>query len=128
MNSPFNFKMPPTMGANTPASMQSGMNPAAPAPAMGVPASQNPAPGQITDPYMLELLKNYYAQAMASQPTGTPDYGLTDSALGPMGAPPSLSNLMRYYKPSVTQRPTMPAMPASLQFPAQSQSNAFFTL
>lgn len=120
------------MGANTPTPMRGEMNPAAPAPspapAMGVAASQNPAPAQITDPYMLELLKNYYAQAMASQPTGTPDYGLTDSALGPMGAPPSMPNLMRRYQPSVPQRPMMPPMPASLQFPAQSQNNAFFTL
>lgn len=81
---------------------------------------------------MLELLRNYYSQSMKSQLPGFQDYSMTDSALAPMGGSsgvsPQLQDLMRRYQPSMQSRSSMPQMPSNLQFPSQTQSNAFFTL
>lgn len=148
MNRSYNFRMPPNLAGGQYGMMASPITAPAPdynarvdpltrpAPASAMapttptaPASETFGSLEISDPYMRELMRQYYVP-----PTPTPP--LSDDLLKsryPIVMPmeqttqPSsyMRDLMQYYAPTM---PRVPSMPAGFQPPPQTQANAFFTL
>lgn len=145
MNSPYNFRMPPNLAGGQYGMMASPITAPAPdynarvdpltrpAPASAMaptaPTSETFGSLEISDPYMRELMRQYYVP-----PTPVPP--LSDELLRsryPIVLPaeqttqPSsyMRDLMRNYAPTM---PSMPSTPANLPPPQQTQANAFFTL
>lgn len=84
---------------------------------------------EISDPYMRELMRQYYVPPRPVSPLSYQNDTLQNTMVIPMeqAAQPSpyMQDLMRNYAPSM---PRVPSMPASFQPAPQTQGNAFFTL
>lgn len=93
------------------------------------PASETFGSLEISDPYMRELMRQYYVPPRPVSPLSYQNDTLQNPMVIPMeqAAQPSpyMQDLMRNYVPSM---PRVPSMPASFQPAPQTQGNAFFTL
>lgn len=148
MNRSYNFRMPPNLAGGQYGMMATPITAPAPdynarvdpltrpAPASAMapmtptaPASETFGSLEISDPYMRELMRQYYVP-----PTPAPQ--LSNELLRsryPIVMPmeqttqPSsyMRDLMRNYAPTM---PSMPTMPSNLPPPQQTQGNAFFSL
>lgn len=90
------------------------------------PASETFGSLEISDPYMRELMRQYYVPPTPVPPLSNEllrsRYPIVLPAEQTTQPSSYMRDLMRNYAP------TMPSMPANLPPPQQTQANAFFTL
>lgn len=102
----------------------------APASAMAstAPTSETFGSLEISDPYMRELMRQYYVPPTPVPPLSNEllrsRYPIVLPAEQTTQPSSYMRDLMRNYAPTM---PSMPSMPANLPPPQQTQANAFFT-
>lgn len=93
------------------------------------PASETFGSLDISDPYMRELMRQYYVPPAPVRPLSEDilrsRYPIVIPAEQTTQPSSYMRDLMRNYTPTM---PQIPSMPAGYQLPPQTQSNAFFTL